>query len=160
MWGRRRVRGTSGRTAFGICAAAVGFGSADDGWYRRGRVRRGWRDIGRRGAAIIIGTPGGGDTEAVGSSAVGFADRLIELREQGLAGRVRAGRVGSGLDALLRQLGNVPVLAVGLIPEFDGVIALESGPRHLARMEMPFANDPGPIHRARPERVGHHVIGM
>ena len=60
----------------------------------------------------------------------------------------------------MRQVGDAPVFAIGEIPEFDSVIALEIRFGHLVRMKVPFADDFRAIRRFGPQRVDHHVIGM
>src|SRR2546423_4885391 len=85
---------------------------------------------------------------------------LVEVPQQLFALGVRSGCVDARADAGLRLLGDPPVLAIGDVPELDGIVDLRVRPGELVRMEVPLADDLGAVVRARPERVRHHVIGM
>ena len=91
---------------------------------------------------------------------LGRPDEPVEPVEEVFAVGVRTRTVGTGADAELHLLADVPVLAVREIPEGDGVVGAEGGAGDGVGMEMPLADDLGAIHGSGPEGVGHHVVGM
>lgn len=76
------------------------------------------------------------------------------------AGGVKAGLVGAGGDALLTEFADVPVLAVGDIPEIGGVGWVELRLVEGIRMEEPIALDQSSLRRLRPELMNHDVVRM
>src|SRR5437868_12697000 len=84
---------------------------------------------------------------------------FIERPQQALARRVRPGRIAARPNAGLREFRDLPVFAIGQIPKLHRVVGHEIGPGHFSRVEMPFADHLGPIHRPRPQRMGHHGVG-
>ena len=67
--------------------------------------------------------------------------------------RVAAGDPAARPGAALLELADVPVLAVGQVPEPDRVGRVEAGRRDRRRLEQPLADDPG-VAAARPARAG------
>ena len=77
-----------------------------------------------------------------------------------LVGRVAAAGEPARADALLRELADVPVLAVDGVPELDGLGGVEALRGHRGRLEEPLADDLGAPGPARPQRVHHRVVGV
>src|SRR5258705_13751080 len=59
----------------------------------------------------------------------------------GFARSVRAGLICARGDSLLAQFAYVPILFVGHVPEFDGVVRMEVGPAKSVWMKEPVAVD-------------------
>ena len=60
----------------------------------------------------------------------------------------------------MAQLADVPILAVGLIPEPDRVVGIEPRLTEGVRVEQPFACDVGAVGSLRPQGVEHDVVGV
>lgn len=71
-----------------------------------------------------------------------------------------AGCVGAALCAGLLEFADFPVLAVGEVPEADGVTRIEAGIVDAFLLEEPLAGDVCAIRGDRDEAVGHQVIGV
>ena len=81
-------------------------------------------------------------------------DRVQEILSIGIGTR----SIGARADAILRELTDVPILAVRHVPEFDHVIALKIRLGSLVRMKVPLAFDARPAGVERPKRMRHHEI--
>jgi len=53
-----------------------------------------------------------------------------------------------------------PVLFVGDVPELNSILLIESRLADFVRMEVPFADDVGLVHRFRPHGEHQHVVRM
>ena len=91
---------------------------------------------------------------------VALGNHRVKGVDVALVGRVAAGRVAAGANALLRELADAPVLAVHLVPEVDGVGGVEAVRPDRLGLEVPLADDLGPVDRTRPQGVEHHVVGV
>src|SRR6476660_4002813 len=65
----------------------------------------------------------------------------IEHHGKALAARIRTGAIAAGRDARLADLADVPVLAVGQIPEGDAVLHVPRLVAHAVRMKEPLAGN-------------------
>src|ERR1051325_10107858 len=101
---------------------------------RRGRLRyRGWESLlslAELEHTQIFAVPGGGD---------------------GFARAVGTGLVRAGGDTLLAQFADVPVLFVGHVPEFNGVVGAKVWTAKCFRMKKPVAIDERAVRRLGPD---------
>src|SRR5204863_7600185 len=71
----------------------------------------------------------------------------------GFAGRVGARLIGARRDSLLAEFADVPILPVGHVPEFDGVLGVEARVVERRWMKKPITKDQGAFGRLRPDLV-------
>src|SRR6266853_517749 len=76
----------------------------------------------------------------------------------GFARSVRAGLIRARGDSLLAQFADMPILFVGHVPEFDGIVGMEVGPPKGLGMKEPVAIDEGAAGRLRPDLMHHDII--
>src|ERR1051326_9506024 len=81
----------------------------------------------------------------------------VPRRRNALARRVRAGRVHPRANAELALLADVPILAVGAIPEFFRIGDVVPRSARRVRMHHPFADHARMIRGDRPDRSEEHT---
>src|SRR5437763_807895 len=79
----------------------------------------------------------------------------IPRRRNAFSRRIRTRLIRAGDNPLLAQLAHAPILAIGHIPKFDGVIRMKVCAPEGIRMKKPIANDEHTFRRLRPELMHH-----
>src|SRR3984957_8144786 len=97
---------------------------------------------------------------ALTSFAFAIENHAVECKRKSFACGIRSRHIRTRTNTLLRKFRNSPIFTIGRVPELHRVISLKIRFRHLFRMEIPFANYFGVVHRLRPQPMSHHVVWM